>query len=252
MKITDYSRIADSYDDAAIRHRIPTDPFLAHRLAGAEGPFAVLDVACGTGNYLAVQRAAHPEERITWYGVDLSAAMLDRARQKLPGIEWSEGSAESLPFDESRFDYVTCSFAFHHFPHKARALDEMVRVLTPSGAIRIANIVPEHMRGWWLYRYFPEAVLEDEQRFWTTALLFRELAARGLSPSADISVRLTREPADELYRQAEKRDISELAILTDAEHAAGLEKLARDADRGTLITTEEAVLVCTATCSRKT
>ena len=247
MKTTDYSRIADSYDDSAIRHRIPTDRFLANRLAAAQGPFSVLDAACGTGNYVAVQRAAYPEERIAWHGIDFSAAMLDRARKKLPDLDLAEGSVESLPNESGRFDYVTCSFAFHHFPHKARALDELVRVLSPRGALRIANIVPEHMRGWWLYRYFPEALLEDEQRFWTAGLLFRELAARGLSPDAEISVRVTRQPAAELHREAEKRDISELAILTDAEHAAGLEKLARDAARGVLVTTEEAVMVCTAT-----
>ena len=91
MKKTDYTRIAPIYDQAAVRHDIPVDAELAARVDAGRVE-AVLDVACGTGNYLRVQREAHARAPIRWHGLDASEAMLARARDKLLGT--AAGSVE--------------------------------------------------------------------------------------------------------------------------------------------------------------
>src|SRR3990170_3077741 len=66
---------------------------------------ALLDVACGTG---VVARAAAEAGCGRVVGLDIAAGMLARASGE--GVEWVEGDAAALPFDDASFDAVTCGF----------------------------------------------------------------------------------------------------------------------------------------------
>ena len=246
MKRTDYASIAATYDESELRHDIPPDAFLGDRLSTGPRPFAVLDVGCGTGNWLAVQRKRYPEEGISWCGLDASPAMLDKARAKLSAGRFEVGSADALPFGDGSVHYLSCSFAFHHFPDKPLALDEMLRVLAAGGALRIANIVPEQMRRWWVYRFFPEAWLEDEKRFWSSNLLFHELARRGFEPRVEVTQKTARESLEKILEEASRRDVSELSILDDADYDRGMARLRAETTKVDRVVSESAVMVCTA------
>ncbi len=96
----------------------------------------VLDIACGTG---ATTRAAAervgPKGRVV--GLDRNDGMLSVARARNSAIEWVEGFAEALPFAPSSFDTVLCQFGLMFFDDRAKALNEMVRVLRPGGRIAL-------------------------------------------------------------------------------------------------------------------
>lgn len=244
MRRTDYSAIATVFDDNQARLRIPPDALLGElldapregdrgRLAGPrlDRAFEVLDVGCGTGNYLAVQAQAFAGRGVAFSGVDPSDAMLAKARAKLTGVALSIGRAEALPYEAERFDYVTSSFAFHHFEDKGRALDELVRVLRRGGGLRIANLAPSLMTGWWLYRYFPEAGLEDEKRFWSPALLLHELSARGLVARANVEIAIEHVPLTQVLTDALRRDTSELVILDEATYQRGVDRIRAELER---------------------
>lgn len=100
---------------------------------------AALDIACGTGavTRLAAERIA--SGRIV--GLDFNPGMLAVARS-VPSsgatIEWLEGSALSLPFDDSSFDLVLCQLGLQFFPDRPLALREMKRVLAPSGRVALS------------------------------------------------------------------------------------------------------------------
>ncbi|MCA9592034.1 MAG: methyltransferase domain-containing protein [Myxococcales bacterium] len=97
---------------------------------------SLLDVACGTG---AVAREA--KKRISAcrvIGLDRNDGMLRVARSRAPDIEFREGRAESLPWDDGTFDAVTCQFGLMFFEDRARALSEMWRVLRRGGTLVIA------------------------------------------------------------------------------------------------------------------
>lgn len=49
------------------------------------------------------------------------------------------GDAESLPWGDSTFDYVTCVDSFHHYPNPERALQEIHRVLRRDGCFVLAD-----------------------------------------------------------------------------------------------------------------
>jgi SAM-dependent methyltransferase len=97
----------------------------------------ILDVACGTG-VLALEAAARvgPQGRVT--GVDLHAGMIAVARRIAPGIDWRDGNAEALPYQDHSFDVVVSQFGLMFFSDHDRAIREMLRVLTPGGRCVVA------------------------------------------------------------------------------------------------------------------
>ncbi len=102
----------------------------------------LLDVACGTGAFLADVKRNHPRLAVT--GIDLSPPYLDVARRRLGA--WSratlvEANAERLPLAESSVDIVTCIYLFHELPRRARraAAAEFARVLKPGGRLILVN-----------------------------------------------------------------------------------------------------------------
>jgi SAM-dependent methyltransferase len=97
----------------------------------------VLDVACGTG-IVAREAARRVGETGSVAGVDRNPGMLAVARREAPGIDWREGLAEDLPFDEGSFDAALCQFGLMFFDDRVAALKEMARVVRPGGRIVVA------------------------------------------------------------------------------------------------------------------
>jgi SAM-dependent methyltransferase len=115
--------------------------------AGVEPGMRVLDVACGTGN--AALPAARAGAAVT--GLDLVPKLLDVGRQKAADagveIEWVEGDAEELPFDDASFDRVFSTFGHMFAPRHRRTADEMARVCREGGVIAICCWTPEGTAG---------------------------------------------------------------------------------------------------------
>lgn len=104
----------------------------------------LLDLGCGTG--AAVREASATVTRAV--GLDLSPAMIDRARtlaQGLPNVEFLQHDvSDRLPFADGEFTAIICTTAFHHFPRPQHALAEMARVLAPGGRVLIADANRSH------------------------------------------------------------------------------------------------------------
>jgi SAM-dependent methyltransferase len=97
----------------------------------------VLDVGCGTGALtLAAAERAGPASRVA--GLDPNPGMLAVARAKPAAVDWHEGRAEALPFQDGAFDAVVSQFGLMFFDDPARAFAEMARVLAPRGRLAVA------------------------------------------------------------------------------------------------------------------
>lgn len=105
--------------------------------AGVQPGDRVLDVACGTG-IIARESALRVGDTGSVAGVDPGPGILAVAAEKGPGIEWKEGTAESLPYPDACFDAVVSQFGLMFFSDRGRALSEMHRVLRPGGRFAVA------------------------------------------------------------------------------------------------------------------
>jgi ubiquinone/menaquinone biosynthesis C-methylase UbiE len=114
-------------------------------LVRPEGHWQVLDIATGAG-HTAAAFAPHVAHVIA---SDITEEMLDETRRLaaakgFANLETAVADAETLPFDDARFDLVSCRIAAHHFPDVPRFVADVARVLKPGGTFALVdNISPD-------------------------------------------------------------------------------------------------------------
>ncbi|MGI9323704.1 MAG: methyltransferase domain-containing protein [Pseudomonadales bacterium] len=107
------------------------------KTAQIESGQRVLDVACGTGT-LARHIAPLVGINGSVTGINPGAGMLAIAKNLAPSIEWQQGTAEALPYDDESYDAVVSQFGLMFFQDRIAALRDMLRVLVPGGRIAVA------------------------------------------------------------------------------------------------------------------
>jgi demethylmenaquinone methyltransferase/2-methoxy-6-polyprenyl-1,4-benzoquinol methylase len=135
---TMFDRIAPVYD--VMNHLMTAGLDRRWRRLAAEAVVRpgnrVLDACCGTGDFaLACERAGG---RVT--GLDFSERMLERARAKSSAVEWVQGDALALPFENGSFDAATVGFGVRNLESLERGLAELRRVLRPGGRLGVLEI----------------------------------------------------------------------------------------------------------------
>ena len=102
----------------------------------------VLEVGIGTGISL-----PYYSERCRIVGVDISAAMLEVARQRVSDLRMTNVEqlaimdVQDLDFADGTFDVVTAQYVVNTVPDPEAALDEFMRVLRPGGELIVVNRV---------------------------------------------------------------------------------------------------------------
>jgi demethylmenaquinone methyltransferase/2-methoxy-6-polyprenyl-1,4-benzoquinol methylase len=117
----------------------------------------VLDLCCGTGDMAFALYREAGVDAATVTGVDFSAAMLERARQKASNrpMNWVEADALNLPFENARFDLVTSAFGFRNLANYDEGLREIYRVLNDGGEVGILDFgEPKGLVGKFYQFYF--------------------------------------------------------------------------------------------------
>ncbi len=98
----------------------------------------VLDLACGTGDFLRILRGGG----LTSIGIDLSWGMLAANRT---GGPLAQADVSALPVAGSSVDGITCGYALRNFTDLRSAFGELGRVVRPGGRISLLEVAePEH------------------------------------------------------------------------------------------------------------
>ena len=140
-----FARIAGRYDIANHLLSGGIDYWWRQRVVRAvydSHAASVLDLATGSGDVVfALADGLAP--RVTLLGMDFCQPMLDEAVKKRAEnrrwthIEFRLGDGMALPLPDASFEAITISFGLRNMVNRAKALQEMRRVLKPDGRLFI-------------------------------------------------------------------------------------------------------------------
>lgn len=122
---------------------------LLQELVEPQAEWQVLDVATATGH---TAFAFAPHVAHVW-ATDITEEMLKIAAEQaaergLNNVTVEYAEAGALPYEDGRFDLVTCRIAPHHFPDIGAFIGDAARVLRPRGLLAVVdNVVPEGLGG---------------------------------------------------------------------------------------------------------
>lgn len=139
-----YDLVADEYARLIydeLQHK-PLDCRLLDQFAERVGSTGVAcDLGCGPGH---IARYLH-ERGIQVYGMDLSAGMVERARQLNPDIKFTQGDMRALHVEDNIWAGIAAFYAIVNLPpgDLVQALQEMMRVLVPGGRLLLSFHIGE-------------------------------------------------------------------------------------------------------------
>jgi SAM-dependent methyltransferase len=132
-----YTIWADTYDQP---NEEDYDPILqleqpvVRQMIDALPAGPVLDAACGTGRHTAYLVAVGRDV----VGTDAVPAMLDKAREKFPDVDFQVADLAKLPFDDASFTGIVCGLAYSHLEDLRPASNELARILRPGGRLIVS------------------------------------------------------------------------------------------------------------------
>jgi SAM-dependent methyltransferase len=133
---TRYDGLADWYDREFQPDPLAGAPWQALQRLLGDASGSLLDVGCGTGAY----SAALAEQDWSVTGVDISADMLRRARER--GVEAVWANAVELPFSDASFDAAISTLTHTDVDDFGAAVREIGRVLRPGAPFVYVGVHP--------------------------------------------------------------------------------------------------------------
>lgn len=155
--IRTYRKRARHYDISAKLYYLLGYPQRAHRRRAMQAlelrpGDTVVEIGCGTGlNFTQIQQAIGPAGRIV--GVDLTDAMLARARRRIDAHGWRNVTlvqADALEVElPMGIDAILSTYALTHVPECAEVIARGCEVLSPGGRwVVLDTKLPENAPGW--------------------------------------------------------------------------------------------------------
>jgi len=123
---------ADAYDRFMGRWSSILAPRFTE-FAGVSVGQRVLDVGCGPGALTSELVARLGDASVA--AADPSPSFVAAARERFPGVDIREASAESLPFADEEFDATLAQLVVHFLVDPVAGLREMTRVVRPGGSV---------------------------------------------------------------------------------------------------------------------
>lgn len=200
-----FDRAADYYDATRALPNEAMDALVARLVERLRPTGRVLEIGVGTGRFAIPLRAGH----VSVFGVDLSAEMLRRLRQRDARLPVVRGDATRLPFADGHFGAAVAIHVLHLIPAWRDSLSELVRVVRRGGLLLLDighSRDPNPVEA----RFFQEAGVEGANPgVRDPQALEQELELRGAVRAEPIEVQAVRD-----YRVAEYIDQLERGMFS--------------------------------------
>jgi SAM-dependent methyltransferase len=154
LKNVQYKDAANLDVRVAIHKRFSTNPYgwmiwIFDHLLKLPAEAKILELGCGPG-YLWKENSNRIPSTWDITLSDLSSGMLDSAWRNLVvtgrNYKFKEIDAQKIPFEDEILDVVIANFMLYHVPDRPKALNEIKRVLKPSGKLFAATAGDDHMK----------------------------------------------------------------------------------------------------------
>lgn len=227
--------MAIDYDAMAVRYaqnrQIHPEVFRAlFSTSSVEAAGRVLEVGCGTGNYIVALKSA---TGCICAGLDPSAGMLSKAKARSVSINFQLGRAEAIPFQSNVFDLVFSVDVIHHVNKRLAYFREAYRLLKTGGKICTvtdSESIIRHRQP--LATYFPETIEPELKRYPRIAQLRQMMERAGFRELVEKTVEFHYELRDIQPYQA--RAYSALHLISDAAFRRGLGRMRADLLAGSI------------------
>ncbi len=105
----------------------------------------VLELGCGEGRVVRhlISRGIRPQDII---GTDVSGKLLEKARLRVPGATFFQGTLNDIELPLGSFDLITANMVFHHMDNETleKTLDRIYELLSPKGQLFFVDTDPDH------------------------------------------------------------------------------------------------------------
>ncbi|HEX6570217.1 MAG TPA: methyltransferase domain-containing protein, partial [Acidimicrobiales bacterium] len=188
----------------------------------------VLDLAAGTGKLTRLLVPTGAEV----VAVEPVAAMRERLRELLPGVDVRDGTAEAMPLADRSVDVITAAQAFHWFD-PTLALAEMHRVLRRHGHLFLTWNIRDRSHDW--VRQFGDLLVEDPDAerpydsYYDVDYPAVIAAAGGFTP-VELWTHAWEQPCDPALLVARAESVSVVGSLPPADKQRVLDRVRRLAD----------------------
>ncbi len=132
-----YAEWAAGYDTDRNPIILAEEP-VVHELLACYPIGAALDAACGTGRHAAY--LASLGHQVT--GIDATAAMLEKAKTRVPSARFETADLRDIPLADGAIDIAVCTLALTHCADLGPPIEELARVVRPGGHVVISDVHP--------------------------------------------------------------------------------------------------------------
>ena len=192
------------------------------------GARQVLEVGCGTGNFIGALAALPGVEA---FGVDPTPDMLAVARQRGHRVAYSTGSAEHTGQADGAFDFIYSVDVIHFVDDLPAMFREAHRILRPEKVVCTITDSEEIIRRRVpLTTYFPETIAVEAARYPKPDEIHRAMAECGFGWISSHVIEYQEDLTDiGVYRS---RAASSLRLISEEAWRRGLSRLEADLERG--------------------
>jgi predicted TPR repeat methyltransferase len=191
----------------------------------------IVDIGCGTGDYLFALHQQHPDHN--YEGYDLSPKMLDQACTSCPWATLVIANADDrIPSNDRTADFIYSVDVLHHLQDYRRYFAECVRLLRAGRALMVFTDSEEDIRARTLAELFPDTVPINLERYPAVGQLVSTAEESGLRLVSQRMVSGYIDLDDRFMGTLSDRAISELRLISDDSHAEGMKRAQAAREQG--------------------